>query len=122
MTVASVASRLGFVFEEIEDLRLAVDELSIACARETSPASVLQLRCHWSGASLYLECKVAPVSGEGTDGEEPNLPKGFSQRELSESILEALVDAHGISPVEDGVRTGWLRKTAGTAAAGQQRP
>ena len=112
MAVASVASRLGFDFEEIEDLRLAVDELSIACARETSSASLLRLSCHWSTTGLYLECRVAPVSDKGNDNEEGGLPKGFSQRELSENILDALVDAHGICPAEEGARMGWLRKTA----------
>jgi len=90
MTVASVASRLGFVFEEIEDLRLAVDELSIACARETSPASVLQLRCHWSGASLYLECKVAPVYGEGNDDEKLRNATLNSLERASEKAMKSI--------------------------------
>jgi hypothetical protein len=107
MTVASVASRLGFDFEQIEDLRLAVDELSIACARGTVPESVLRLSCHWSEAGLYLECVVAPVTSVPRD-EEQDLPAGLSQKELSESILAALVDAYGIS-IGDGSCTGWLR-------------
>jgi hypothetical protein len=108
MAVASVASKLGFDLEEIEDLRLAVDELCITCALGGSPRSVLRLACYWSDAGLYLECAVTPVEQAGgmKDGE----AKGFSQEELSRNILAALVDAHGISPAGDGTRTGWLRK------------
>ena len=108
MTVASVASQLGFDFEQVEDLRLAVDELSIACARGTLPDSVLRLSCHWSEAGLYLECVVAPVASVPRD-EEHDLPPGLSQKDLSESILAALVDAYGIS-IGNGSCTGWLRK------------
>ena len=47
-------------------------------------------------------------------GTEPmsDLPKGLSQQELSENILAALVDAYGVSQIEDGSRKGWLRKFA----------
>jgi hypothetical protein len=112
MAVASVATKLAFDLEQIEDLRLAVDELCIACALGGKPSSVLRLACYWSEAGIYLDCVVSLV-GPGNDNfSDESLPKGLSQKELSESILAALVDAHGISPVEDGSRSGWLRKDA----------
>jgi len=110
MAVASIASRLGFDFEEIEDLRLAVDELSMACASGIGPDSVLHLNCHWSEAGLFVECMVIPVVAVA-NGEDGQFPAGLSQKELSESILAVLVDAYGIS-LGEGSRRGWLRKDA----------
>ena len=43
MAVASIASLLAYDFEVIEDLRLAVDELCIACAHGASSLSILHL-------------------------------------------------------------------------------
>ena len=58
-----------------------------------------------------MECVVAPVAPKGGPLDEDDLQAGSAEQELSESILAALVDAHSILPVEQGSRTGWLRKT-----------
>jgi len=114
MAVASIASLLAYDFEVIEDLRLAVDELCIACAHGASSQSILHLTFSWSDAGLYLECEVSSVTSElVTLGAAAQL-EGLSQLDLSESILSVLVDAYGISPVENGSRVGWLRKSVRT--------
>ena len=115
MAVASIASMLAYDFEAIEDLRLAVDELCIACAQGSSPQSTLHLSCNWSDAGLYLDCTVSLVASELVAIDETAEPKGMSQQDLSESILSALVDAYAISAVDNSSRTGWLRKS--TAAS-----
>lgn len=111
MAVATIASMLGYDFEAIEDLRLAVDELCIACAQGASPEGTVHLSCNWSDTGVYLECTVSSVTSElAAVNENPEL-EGLSQQELSESILSALVDGYGISTVDKGSRTGWLRKS-----------
>jgi hypothetical protein len=111
MAIASIGAKLGFDVEQTEDLRIAVDELCTACAQGATATSILELACYWSGVGLFIECTVAPVSADGTEPMS-DLPKGLSQQELSENILAALVDAYGVSQIEDGSRKGWLRKFA----------
>jgi hypothetical protein len=111
MAVGSVATTIGFDFESVADLRLALDELCNACAVGWTTSSVLHLSCHWNADGLFLSCSVSPVlSAEQTTAIE-GLPPGLSERELSRSILTALVDAYGLSTAERGSRRGWLRKS-----------
>ena len=113
MAVGSVAAAIGFDFETIADLRLALDELCNACAVGATSSSVLSLICHWDEAGLYVSCSVSFVgSGHNSPTEDDDLPPGLSQHELSDSILAALVDAYGIAGMEHGSRRGWLRKSA----------
>ena len=113
MAVGSVAAAIGFDFETIADLRLALDELCNACAEGATSSSVLSLICHWNEAGLYVDCSVSFIGRAHTPRtEDGDLPPGLSQRELSDSILAALVDAYGIAGIEHGSRRGWLRKSA----------
>ena len=59
MAVGSVAAAIGFDFETIADLRLALDELCNACAVGATSSSVLSLICHWNEAGLYVDCSVS---------------------------------------------------------------
>ena len=54
MAVGSVAAAIGFDFETIADLRLALDELCNACAVGATSSSLLSLICHWDEAGLYV--------------------------------------------------------------------
>ena len=94
MAVGSVAAAIGFKLETIADLRLALDELCNACAEGPTSSSVLSLICHWNEAGLYVDCSVSFIGPAHTPKtEDGDLPPGLSQRELSDSILAALVDA-----------------------------
>jgi anti-sigma regulatory factor (Ser/Thr protein kinase) len=103
LTAATVASRAGFDVEEVEDLRLAVDELCVALIRPgtdgtltlefTRDADLIEVRCG------YEVLETAP-SVEADD----DLIEGLSDR-----ILDALVDDHGRLLV-DGNEQAWLRK------------
>jgi serine/threonine-protein kinase RsbW len=103
LTAATVASRAGFDVEEVEDLRLAVDELCVALIRPgtdgrltlefTRDADLIEVRCG------YEVLETAP-SVEADD----DLIEGLSDR-----ILDALVDEHGRLLV-DGNEQAWLRK------------
>lgn len=110
MTAAAVATRAGFDYEEIEDLRLAIDEL---CSRllqpeerePTASAGTLALRYRWDAGELQVSCQLL--------GSVP-APTADAERDLSDRILEALVDAHGTGAADDGaegvVTHCWLRK------------
>ena len=103
MTVAAVAARADFDFEEIEDLRLAVDEL---CSRllhppGSDPAGTLRLRYRWSAEDLEVTCQL--------DGAEHGSAE-IEERDLSDRILEALVDDHGDERSTGAGAQYWLRK------------
>ena len=108
LTVAAVAARADFDYEEIEDLRLALDEL---CSRLIGqPAGgtdgTLSLRYRWSNGDLEVNCQLA--------GAEQHVAFDEEERELSDRILDALVDDHGSGA--DGIASAWLRKRRRSAA------
>jgi hypothetical protein len=84
LTASGVASRLGFSFDEVEDLRLALDELCFALTGPEGRPGHVQLRYAVTDGALEVE-------GVG-DFEGPNT----ALSELSESILAALVDDHRV--------------------------
>lgn len=110
VTATGLASRLGFSWDEIEDLRLAVDELCHAVIGPSGRDGVIRLHYLVEGGSLCVE-------GRGFfDPGGP--PVGIS--ELGHQILSALVDEHDVRE-EDGQPVVWFRKFSSTAAAGRAR-
>lgn len=111
LTASAVATRAGFDVEEIDDLRLAVDELCLPLVR-ARPDGRLHLRFAVDGSSVEISCTVVvdPV-GAGDDGGsgEGGATGAHPDDALSARILDALVDEHGFSG--DGTRARhWLRK------------
>jgi serine/threonine-protein kinase RsbW len=102
LTAAAVASRADFDVEEIEDLRLAVNELCLSLVNGGGSGrlhlvfsrddDVIEVSCRYHGGS--------PGVTAASDG---------SFEDLSSRILDALVDEHGQSG-EDGHAGAWLRK------------
>lgn len=103
LTVATVASRAGFDVEEVDDLRLAVDELCVLVA-DGGATGRLKLTFVTEGDSVEVVCVL-----DGPLGVEEGGPDGHGERELSVRILDALVDEHG-DEFGGGQRRGWLRK------------
>jgi serine/threonine-protein kinase RsbW len=91
LTAAGMASRLGFTFDEVEDLRIAVDELCFHLLGEsdddTPPADdrTMDLVYSAGGDSITITGRT------GLSGAVPE------PSELSEQILDALVDEHEVS-------------------------
>lgn len=103
LTAATVASRANFDVEEIEDLRLAVDELCIALIQGQGDGR-LELRFSRDGDHIEVVGTLRPEAGApGGD------LLGQSDDGLSERILDALVDEHGHDS-SDGRPQAWLRK------------
>jgi serine/threonine-protein kinase RsbW len=100
-TAATLASLSSFSIEEIDDIRLAVEELclSLTGGRAGVPMHLVFVR---DEDLLEVSCIVALASTW-------RAPEGDPQEEWSRRILEALVDEHGQEVVDDGCRA-WIRK------------
>ena len=88
LTAAAVAVRLGFDVEEIEDLRVAVDELASSVI-EAGDGGELSLSFSNLGDPFVIEGRAAVDTAPGLD-------------ELTRQILGAVVDDFAISSA-DGV-------------------
>jgi serine/threonine-protein kinase RsbW len=90
LTAAGMASRLGFTFDEVEDLRIAVDELCFHLLGESDddipPVDdrTMDLVYSAGGDSITITGRT------GLSGAVPE------PSELSEQILDALVDEHEV--------------------------
>jgi len=107
-TAATLGARSGFDVEEIEDLRLAVDELVVSFEAVQAGGTV-HLQCTQQRGEVTIECTVEPGAtmrpSDGIAGEELWGAGG----ELSKQLLDALVDEHGREH-RDGQPCVWLRK------------
>src|SRR2546427_9380688 len=54
LTAAAVASRMGFTFDEVEDLRIAVDELCYFLLGGRSPKGTITITCSIGGDGLAV--------------------------------------------------------------------
>lgn len=90
LTASGVASRLGFDVDEIENLRVAVDELASMVADAAAPGR-LDVAFWTNGGELLIEgtAPIAPGTDLGID-------------DLSGQILKAVCDDYSLS-VHDGV-------------------
>ncbi|MGH9002557.1 MAG: hypothetical protein ACRDYV_05450 [Acidimicrobiia bacterium] len=84
LTAAGLASRMGFTFDEVEDLRIAVDELCFLLVGEDELDRTMELRYSSGEGSISIE-GYTRLPGPSP---EPN--------DLSEQILSALVDEHEV--------------------------
>ena len=92
LTAAGLASRLGFTFDEVEDLRIAVDEL---CFHLLGDAGDDDLPSD-EPRTMDLVYSAGPdyITITGRTGLTGGVPE---TSELSEQILDALVDEHEVS-------------------------
>lgn len=95
ITAAGLASRLGFSFDQVEDLRLAIDELCYGLVgNHGHPEGTVHVRYVIGDDSLE-------VQGQGRfDG----LDRNVQLNELSQVILNALVDEHDLAGGPDGAQ------------------
>jgi serine/threonine-protein kinase RsbW len=112
LQVGGVVAMLGMSLGEIEDLQLATEELCLSqLPQEGDLDGRLVVLIEWGDETVQVRCSVegAQTSRGTPEGADP-LPEG-----VSDLILEALVDEHGIS-VDDGREIAWLstrwRRTA----------
>jgi hypothetical protein len=112
-TAATIAARANFDVGEIEDLRLAIDELCVS----NGPIDLyrnLRLEFRRTDNLIRISCVCEPIgSVPSRNGSHPSSGISYSRRdELSRQLLEALVDDHG-RDVVDGRPCAWLEKRGG---------
>lgn len=104
----AIGARAGMAVDDVEDLRLAVDEL---CQSLLRPAGVdgarLHLEARWDEERLDIRCRL--IDPSPLTAAPAHRPTGLPAS-LTAHILDALVDAHG-STEEDGDRVAWLIKS-----------
>lgn len=86
VTAMGIASRLGFTFDEIEDLRIAIDELCFAIMGNRDHQGTVELRYAMQDGGIE-------VTGIGHFSDASGLP-GLS--ELSELIVSAVAEEHEV--------------------------
>jgi serine/threonine-protein kinase RsbW len=84
LTAAGLASRMRFTFDEVEDLRIAVDELCFLLVGDGDMDRTMELRYSSGDDAISIE----GYTRLGGPPPEPN--------DLSEQILSALVDEHEV--------------------------
>ena len=109
MTAAAVATRAELSFEQVEDLRLAIDELCLALLGRDLRAGQIALTFQWDAeGTLDVVGTLVPEGEPSRNGQDPNASEAPLSVELSQRILDALVDDHGADAV-GGVHRAWLR-------------
>jgi serine/threonine-protein kinase RsbW len=94
VTAAGLAGRLGFSYDEVEDLRLAIDELCFGLTGPHGRPGTVQVR-------FLLHPSALEVRGESGFLDNDGLPE---RSELSKVILDALVDEHELVADEHSLR------------------
>jgi anti-sigma regulatory factor (Ser/Thr protein kinase) len=94
LTAAGLAGRLGFNFDEIEDVKIAVDELCFALVGTKGRAGDLTVTYRLLADALEIE---------GTGSFDASAPKPVPS-ELSAQILAAVVDEHELTTDGDVMR------------------
>jgi hypothetical protein len=102
ITAATMAVDLSFSIEEIEDLRVAVDELAAAAIEGVDESAVLELWFEVRDSELCVEGAVAAA------GPLPEL------HPMARELLELLADGYDFA-AQDGSRQFKLVKTRSTA-------
>jgi hypothetical protein len=111
-TAATIGARAGFDLDEIDDLRLAVDELSISFG-PLDEESKLRYEFLREGSSVSVRCTREPIEGGGHGGrDEQDVIDWQQAQELSAQLLDELVTVHG-HEVTNGRSVAWLTKKRG---------
>jgi hypothetical protein len=109
MTAAAVATRAELDYEQVEDLRLAIDELCIALLGSGVHDGQIALLFQWdTDGVLDVVGTLIPGSDAGAKANGSLPPESALSAELSLRILDALVDDHGSDSI-GGVHRAWLR-------------
>jgi hypothetical protein len=110
---ATVAARAGFDVEEIEDLRLAVDELCVSFG-PMAEDGCLRMELGRFEETVSIVGSFEPFSWARSVDQEPKDSNWERAAELSELLLDSLVDEHG-RETRNGRSVAWLRKRRASA-------
>lgn len=105
LTAAGLAGRLGFSFDEIEDVKIAVDELCFALVGSRGRSGSLTVTYRLGDHELAIEGEGVFSDGAGDSAPAPS--------ELSAQILAAVVDDHELTRDGDTMRFRLLKRRIG---------
>jgi serine/threonine-protein kinase RsbW len=108
MTAAGLASRIGFTYDDIEDLRIAVDELCFVLVGSGRTGSI--------ALTYWIENNALTIEGVG-HFTNPADPTFVGPNELSEQILAAVVDEHTVTLDGDSPRFQLRKRASGGSPA-----
>lgn len=112
LVTSAISARAGFDIEELEDLRLAVGELCLLTLQgHDSRYGDLRLELSVLDDAIGVECTLEHAAPGGE-----TQPEEDESANLSQQILDALVDEHGRESQDGSVRA-WLRKRRGVHGA-----
>jgi serine/threonine-protein kinase RsbW len=106
LTAAGLAGRLGFSVDEIEDVKIAVDELCFALVGSKGRDGSLTITYRLGDRELQID-------GEGTFSSSDGGEQAPAPSELSSQILAAVVDDHEISRDGDTMRFRLVKRRVG---------
>ena len=95
VTAMGLASRLSFTIDEIDDLRIAIDELVFGLIGTKGRAGKVVLRYAVSDNGLEVHGQ-----GDFDDGDADGNASAPSLNELSELILDAVADEHSLEVID----------------------
>ncbi|HEY1445442.1 MAG TPA: ATP-binding protein [Acidimicrobiales bacterium] len=108
LVTSAISARAGFDIEELEDLRLAVGELCLLTLQgHDSRYGDLRLELSVLDDAIGVQCTLEHAAPGGE-----TRPDEDESAQLSQQILDALVDEHGRESQDGSVRA-WLRKQRG---------
>lgn len=121
-TAATIGTRAGFDLNEIDDLRLAVDELSISFGpldgdsllryEFVREGDIVTVRCTREPAPGHM-VERHPSGGNETIRSQRDLVNWQHARQLSVVLLDELVTSHG-REITGGRSVAWLMKRRGS--------
>jgi serine/threonine-protein kinase RsbW len=91
LVASGLATQAGFGIDEIEDLRIGVDELCSLLVQHADPASKMTLDFRVEDAAVFLRAVAPPA--------DPNA--GLATDQLTVLILKAAVDHHDVAADRD---------------------
>ena len=105
LTAAGLANRLGFSYDEIEDVKIAVDELCFALVGSRGHAGSLLITYRLADDALTIEGEGTYANGNGEGAPAPS--------DLSAQILAAVVDDHELTRDGDLMRFRLIKRRVG---------
>jgi serine/threonine-protein kinase RsbW len=102
-TCAAVAARADFTYDEIADLRLAIDEICLSLIERSGDSGRIELLYSLADDAIRVDATIVTTTLSIVHEREG------AGNEFSERILEALVDEHGTG-FADGKPHAWMTK------------
>lgn len=87
VTTTSAAAKLGFDYDAVEDIRIAVSELCGTLIANAIPGSELTITCRGDANGLTVTGRAPIAAGAAAAGPD----------ELSEQVLNAVADSHAFT-------------------------